>query len=104
MASSSSPRLPLPVLREEADVFGEMPPSYGDLSPVTGHSPVSPPTGERAGRIEEGRPDPLVSRPADLSEEEVQGFGALLAGRYRPGSDWLPDPLPTDPPADAVIG
>ena len=104
MASSSSPRLPLPVLREETDVFGESPPGYGDLSPPVGHSPTSPPVIDRTDLPREIFPTPLVSRPAAESEEEVQGFGAFLAGRYRPGSDWIPDPLPTDPPADTVVG
>ena len=105
MASSSSPRLPLPVLREETDAFGESPPGYGDLSPAAGgHSPTSPPVLDRTDLPREIFPEPLVSRPAAESEEEVQGFGALLAGRYRPGSDWTPDPLPTDPPADTVVG
>ena len=45
--------------------------------------------------------DPL---PPNRPTEDDQDFAALLAGEYRPGSDWRPDPLPVVPPEDTVVG
>ena len=99
----SAPKVQLPSRLEE-ELFGESPRSRGEqLTPVE-HSPVTPASGEGAERLEEGEVSSLVSSPAPMTEEEIQGFGALLAGRYRPGPDWIPDPLPTDPLVDTVVG
>ena len=101
--ASRTPRLPLSGAPEEL-AFGESPQSPQPHTPMSCGSPVSPfAAGVTAVLSEEGT-RPLTSAPAIPTDEEVQGIGALLARRYRPGSDWIPDPLPYDPPSDTIVG
>ena len=97
------PRLPF-FEASEKTAFGDSPLSSQLYTPMSCGSSVSP----FAARVmtvfsEEGMCS-LISVSAVSSEEEIQGAGALLVGRYRPGSDWLPDLFPYNPPSDMVVG
>ena len=101
--ASRTPRLPLAGALEEL-ASGASPQSPQPHTPMSCGSPVSPFAAGVTAVPSEGGTRPLTSALAPPSEEEMQGVGALLARRYRPGSDWLPDPLPYDPPTDTLVG
>ena len=81
-------------------------------SPSGGHSPASSApspiavAGGLGGMEEEGTAGlpPLGREDTGESEEDPQGFAAFMAGKYRPGHDWVVDPLPESPPEGTVSG
>ena len=101
----------LPLPRSPLPVFGDSSEHSEPRSPLGGHSPLSSASPVSAGGLRGGtsadsavfgeEEDPL---PATRPTGDEQDIAALLLGDYRPGRDWHPDPLPTTPPPDTVIG
>ena len=101
--------LPLPA--EFLPTFGESSEVGDNPSPLGGHSPlssVSPAsaTGAQSGTSIGRGVSPIGEDPLPATRPMAgdQDFAALLAGDYRPGRDWHPEPLPAVPPEDTVIG
>ena len=94
----------LPTFGDSSEA-GDPPSPLGGHSPLSSVSPVSA-TGAQRGTLMERGTSPLGEDPLPPNRptEDDQDFAALLAGEYRPGSDWRPDPLPVVPPEDTVVG
>ena len=73
-------------------------PSGGHSSASSAPSPIAV-TGGHGGVEEEGIASlpPLAREETGEFEEDPQGFAAFIAGKYRPGHDWVVDPLPESP-------